>query len=85
MVFKPDNEKHVKIGDKAEKALQNNQELKTSDLAQKIEPEINLSKSYIKAILTSGSNYFTSNNNLKIQERPEAGGGQHTYFWSLDK
>lgn len=85
-VFNPENRKHRQLGNTIEKILDNENELATPGLAETISnQEETFEENYLRALLTDGSEFFTSNYNIEVTARPEGSGGNPTFFWRLDR
>lgn len=85
-MFKTHLESHRDLGDLAEKKLRQSDEneLPTPALAGEIHGETDMSRTYVRALLTEGIDWIIENHDVAAERRPERTGGSPTIYWRLD-
>lgn len=83
-VFRPHLEHHTNLGDQMEEILGKNSEdeMVTKELAEKLSEKNEMEMTFIRSIISEGKDWFTSHNDLVVEQRAEGSGGNKTFFWS---
>lgn len=86
----PKNATHFNMIDEMEEVLKDednldeNGEIRTPELAEKIGAKESVSASTARSYLSTHHEYLTENEPFSRRQRPDGTAGTTTFFWSLD-
>lgn len=85
--FRPHLKHHRELGGYIEEVLEetDKKELTTPELKDKLaEDKTEMEPSFVRSIISDGSDWFEENHDINLEARGEGSGGNPTFFWRLD-